>query len=216
MHSSRLRGRLCIFQVFLIIALLVSPLTPWIGEVHATPLKQGLSYPAQINKGFDPISIIAGQVSRFSVTIYNPNSFQLDNAAWSDDLVGVQPGIYISDPANISTDCGAGSVVTANPLTTTLSLIGGTVPPRWGTSPGRCTVSIDVTSTTPGNLINTLPIGASPPLGGGGDVTNPTPASATLQVGSVQAPSLSKIFNPTTIFVVPQPAHHNPAQLMIF
>lgn len=55
------------------------------GLVHAAPLpappKQGLSYDAQINKSFDPISIVAGQVSRLSVTIYNPNIFQLDNAA---------------------------------------------------------------------------------------------------------------------------------------
>lgn len=164
-----------------------------------SPLLQGLSYPAQINKSFDPISIVAGQISRLSVTIYNPNIFQLDNAAWTDDLLYVQPGIYIANPVNITSDCGG--IVTAVAGQTIFSLSGGTVPPQVGATPGQCTVSINVTSTTPGNLINTLPIGALTATGGGGTVTNTTPASATLRVGSVQPPSLSKSFAPNTIFV---------------
>ncbi len=162
---------------------------------------QGLSFPAEINKQFAPISIVAGEISRLSVTIYNPNSFQLDNAAWTDDLVGVQPGITIADPVNLTNTCGLLSVVVAVPGGTSLSLSGGTVPAQLGADPGQCTVAIDVTSTTPGNLINTIVAGALTATGGGEDITNTTPASATLRVGLVQPPSLSKTFAPNTMYI---------------
>jgi len=166
---------------------------------------QGLSFPAEVNKSFSPISIPAGDVSRLSVTIYNSNDFQIDDAAWTDDLIGVQPGISIADPVNLTNTCGG--TVTAVPGTTTLSLSGGTVPaqvnppPPNPPVPGSCTVAIDVTSTTPGNLINTIPAGGLTGTGGGGTVTNTSPASATLQVDSIAPPSLNKNFDPNTIWV---------------
>jgi len=160
---------------------------------------QGLSFPAQMNKSLLPISISSGGVSRLSVTIFNPNVFQLTNASWTDNLVGVQPGLAIASPVGLTNTCGG--TVTAVAGSTTLSLSDGTVPPQSGATPGSCTVSINVTSTTPGNLINTIPAGALSSTGNGGTVTNTTPASATLHVGSVQTPSVSKSFSPTTILV---------------
>ncbi len=189
--------------LFLFLSIVFSSFNNYPSTVLASPLHgplaQGLSYPAQINKGFLPITIVAGEISRLSVTIYNPNSFQLDDADWTDYLDGIQTGIFISDPANITSDCGG--LVTAVPGQAILSLDGGTVPAQVGASPGECTVSIDVTSTTPGNLVNFLPIGVLQATGGGGTVSNTTSASATLQVGTVQPPSLSKSFNLNTIFV---------------
>src|SRR5688500_17869905 len=102
-----------------------------------------VSFPAEINKSFTPISIASGGVSRLRVTIFNPNPFQLTNASWTDNLVGVQPGISIANPVNLSNSCGGS--VTAVPGGTSLSLSGGTVPAQVGTTPGSCTVSIDVT-----------------------------------------------------------------------
>jgi len=160
---------------------------------------QGLSFPAEINKSFSPISIAAGEISRLNITIFNPNSFQLDNAAWTDNLIGVQPGILLANPVNLSNTCGG--AVTAVAGTTSLSLSGGTVPAQVGTTPGSCTVAVDVTSTTPGNLINTIPINGLTSTGGGGSITNTTRASATLRVGAVQAPSLRKSFTPNTVWV---------------
>lgn len=177
--------------IFILLALLLSPISAQ---------AQGLSFPAEINKSFNPISISSGGVSRLSVTVYNPNSFQLTNGAWSDNLVGVQPGISIANPVNMTNTCGG--TVTAVAGTTSLSLTGGTVPPQVGATPGSCTVEIDVTSTTPGNLINTIPAGGFNSTGAGGiNITNTTPASATLQVGVVQSPTVSKSFTPTTVFV---------------
>jgi LPXTG-site transpeptidase (sortase) family protein len=160
---------------------------------------QVLSFPAEINKSFTPISIPSGGISRLIVTIYNPNSFPLSNASWTDNLVGVQPGLSIANPANISNSCGGS--VTAVPGTTTLSLSGGTVPAQVGMTPGECTVGINVTSTTFGNQINTIPANALSSTGGGVSITNTTPASATLTVLGVSPPSVNKSFSPNTIFV---------------
>jgi uncharacterized repeat protein (TIGR01451 family) len=60
---------------------------------------------------------------------------------------------------------------------------------------------VNVTSTTPGNLINTIPAGALRSTGDGETITNTTPASATLHVGLIQAPTLSKSFSPNTMLV---------------
>ena len=181
-------------MLFLMGALIFSVvLTPG-GSVAA----QVVSFPAEMNKSFSPISIPAGGVSRLRVTIFNPNAFQLTAASWTDNLVGVQPGLMIANPVNLSNTCGGN--VTAAPGGTTLSLSGGTVPAQVGSTPGSCTVSIDVTSTTPGNLINTLPADALTSRGDGGTVANTSPASATLNVGGAQPLNVSKSFSPSTIW----------------
>lgn len=160
---------------------------------------QVISLPAEMNKRFSPISISPGGTSRLSVTIYNPNIFELTAASWTDNLVGIQPGLSIANPPNISNTCGG--TVTASTGATSFSLSGGTVPPQVGATPGSCTVEVDVTASTPGNLINTLPAGALTSTGNGGTITNTTPASATLLVALILAPSITKSFTPNTVLV---------------
>lgn len=168
----------------------------------ATPMQntyaQGTSLPAEMNQAFTPISIPTGGVARLRVAIFNPNSFALTNASWTNNLIGNQPGLVIASPVDIVNTCGG--FVTAVAGTTTFSLSGGTVPGQAGTSPGSCSVSINVTSTTVGNLINTIPAGALSALGGGTTITNTDPASATLHVGGVVSPSISKRFSSATIW----------------
>jgi len=190
----------------ILIAVIVafSILVSYFKDVHA------FSFSAEINKKFTPISIVAGQISRLDITIFNPNLFQLENASFTDSLIGRQPGLHIATPSNLTNTCGG--VVIAAAGSTTISLSGGTVPPQVGSTPGTCVVSVDVTSTTPGNLINTIPAyGVAPSYGGEGlfatarggldVITNTNSASATLQVNSVQPPSLSKSFSPATTWV---------------
>jgi LPXTG-site transpeptidase (sortase) family protein len=172
-------------------------------------LAQGISFPAQINKSFTPINIVAGEISRLSITIYNPNPFELIDAAFLDDLEYIQPGILIADPVNLTNSCGGAA--TANSGGTTVSLSGGSVPPQVGATAGECTITLDVTSITPGNLIDTIQTGAltatCDPLAypatcpDNAEISNTTPASATLRVGAVQPPSLSKAFAPNTVWV---------------
>jgi LPXTG-site transpeptidase (sortase) family protein len=158
---------------------------------------QGFSFPAEMNKSFTPISIMPGEVSRLSVTIFNPNVFPLTNASWADNLISVQQGLVLANPPNANNTCGG--TVQANAGGTSLSLSGGIVPAQTGTDPGSCTVSVDVTSTTSGNLINTIPAGALSSTGDGATISNTTPASATLHIETVQPPTLGKSFSPTTI-----------------
>ncbi len=162
---------------------------------------QSLSLPAQVNKSFTPISIPAGGTSTLSISIFNPNSFALTLSttppAWTDDLSVAN--LNFASPAGAATTCGG--IVSV--VGTTLSLIGGSVPAQVGTTPGSCTVTVNVTSTIAGNHVNTIPTGAlnaSDPTGTI-PVTNTTPASATLQVNAVQPPSLSKAFAPNTVWV---------------
>ncbi len=159
---------------------------------------QVISLPAEMNKSFSPISIASGGTSRLNVTIYNPNFFTLTNASWTDNLIGVQSGLTIASPVGLTNSCGGS--VTAVAGSTTLSLHGGTVPAQVGTSPGSCTVSINVTGTIPGNLINTIPVGELTSTGSGTTITNTSPASATLNVTGVQPPSVSKSFSSSTIW----------------
>ncbi|HSB03115.1 MAG TPA: sortase [Anaerolineales bacterium] len=181
-----------------IVFLLVVVLTVSIVAVPQQTAYAQISLPAEINKSFSPISIAAGGVSRLRVTIFNPNPFQLTNASWTDNLIGVQSGLTIASPTGLTNSCGGS--VSAPAGGTSLSLSGGTVPAQSGSTPGSCTVSINVTSTTTGNLINTIPAGALSSTGGGVSISNTTPASATLNVTGSTTPTVSKSFSPSTIW----------------
>lgn len=180
--------------IFLIVVILIVSILAFPGQtVYAQ-----VSFLAGINKSFSPISIPAGGTSQLSVTVFNPNDFSLTNASWVDNLIGVQAGLIIANPVNLTNTCGGS--VSAPPGGTTLSLTGGTVPAKSGATPGSCTVSINVTSTRTGNLINTIPAGELSSTGRGTTITNSTPASATLNVTGTQPPTVSKSFSPTTIW----------------
>lgn len=174
----------------LIVSMLLNP--------GGTASAQVLSFPAEMNKSFSPISISGGGVSRLDVTIYNPNAYPLINASWTDNLIGVQPGLAIASPVGLTNSCGGSVTVVAG--STNFSLSGGTVPAQLGITPGSCTVSINVTSTTAGNLINTIPAGALTSTGAGSNITNTGPASATLNVAGSPIPFISKSFSPSTIW----------------
>ncbi len=48
------------------------------------------TFAAEINKRFDPPEIVAGDISTLIITIYNSNTFALENASFTDSLVGGQ------------------------------------------------------------------------------------------------------------------------------
>jgi hypothetical protein len=129
---------------FIVGALLFSILMAPGGRASA----QIITLPAEVNKGFSPLSIAPGATARLSVTVYNPNLFPIGNTSWTDNLIGVQPGLRIADPVGLTNSCGGS--VSASPGATTLSLSGGTVPAQTGSTPGRCTVTVNVTSNTVG------------------------------------------------------------------
>ena len=141
-------------------------------------------------KGFNPVSINAGGVSRLTITLSNPN---LSVATLSAPLIDTLPtGVVIAPTPNASTTCGSGGsgggVVSATPGGTTVSLsTNSTIP---GGAPGTCTVTVDVTSPTAGSFLNTLAAGALQTSNG----NNAAPAVATLTVvvGPLSIPTLSE------------------------
>lgn len=182
-----------------------------IGSLVAGPAApvRAASLPAEINKQFTPLQIASGGVSVLRITIFNPNSFPLTDVAFVDDLLRVQPGLYIANPAGVVNNCNG--TLSAAPGSTTISLSGGMVPAQTGPTPGQCFIEVNISSVTPGNLINTIPahnppddVGLTAKGDDGGtivDITNTSPASATLTVVGVTPPSLSKSFSPSTIWV---------------
>ena len=85
--------RYLLFVFVIIVSLVFGLVTP----VYAAAL------PAEINKQFTPIAIDAGATSVLRVTVFNPNTFNLTNVSWSDNLVGVQPGLSIANPSGAFT-----------------------------------------------------------------------------------------------------------------
>ncbi len=167
--------------------------------------------PAEMNIQFTPIAIASGGTSTLKVSVFNLNANPLTNATWTDTF---HPDIAIADPPNINVqNCGsysltdgAGGLIEAGD--SSIKLTGATVPAQLPSGvPGECYVEVDVTSTTPGNLINSIPENhlvsetIDPDGGGSVPITNTTPASATLNVIGVESPSLSKAFAPNTVFV---------------
>ncbi|MCB1627929.1 MAG: DUF11 domain-containing protein, partial [Xanthomonadales bacterium] len=103
------------------------------------------------------------------------------------DLTDPLPaGLVIATPANAVTNC-TGGALTATAGSGSLSYSGGSVP-----AGASCTIEVDVVAAAAGDYLNTTGDLLSS-LGNSGN------ASATLRVDA--APSLSKAFAPTQIFV---------------
>lgn len=147
----------------------------------ATALLQ-VEPPPVLGKTFAPTAIGIGQVSLLTLTIDNTASaLPASNLAVTDNLPA---GMIVANPANASTTCSGGTL-TATPGTGLVSYSGGSV--AAGTS---CIITVDVTATVSGNLVNTT-----------GDLTsssgNGGTASASLLVNP--QPGFSKAFTPGSI-----------------
>jgi len=151
---------------------------------YASVFAQDGPIAAVISKEFEPEYIIPGGVSRLTITISNPNSFAL--TLGSPGLTDKLPDNVIFDPTDPdpSIDCVGGLISVSG---STLSISGGTVPAKSGETDGTCNISISVTSTVPGNHINTIPAGnldATNSEEPAVTVTNSVKAEAILNVDS--------------------------------
>ena len=96
-------------------------------------------------KSFSPATITSGGTSTLILTLSNSNTIDLTAVAVNDPY---PVEISNATPANVSTTCGG--TVTAADGGGDVDLTGATIP-----SSGSCTVTVDVTSTTEGDHINT-------------------------------------------------------------
>ncbi len=150
--------------------------------------------PPTLGKVFFPVAMDVGGVSTLTITLSNPNT---SGPAIIDTLTDKLPsGVGISGTI-VSPQCGGQVTAATDTLgITTVTLTGGSIPQAVGTTSGTCTVTVDVTSTTPGVHTNTLDAGALVTDKG----SNEAQAIATLTVAPVIiAPTLGKAFSPATI-----------------
>ncbi len=103
-----------------------------------------------VDKTFTPNVITSGGVSTVTITLTNNEG---TNAILSADLIDTLPaGVIVDSPVNIGGSCPGTTNATAGGNTITYA--SGSVIPT-----GACTITVDVTSTTPGTYTNNIDIG---------------------------------------------------------
>ncbi len=129
---------------------------------------------ATIAKRFTPSSVPINGTSTLTITLGNPNPLTQTGLSFTDPL---PTGMTVATPANAATsNCGTPTFAPTSGATS-LSFSNGTIPAN-----GSCTISVNVTATTVGSLVNTtnhLFVGAA-------DTGNS--ATATLTVTSAPPP----------------------------
>lgn len=138
-------------------------------------------------KEFSPDVIGPGSSTTLTFTITNPDGIPAGLLTFSDDLPAA---ITVAGAPNVDSTCG-GTVVAA-PGGSSIGFSGGSVPGF-----GACTVSVDVTASTPGVHSNTSnPLTSTDGVAGGtGDETL---AMDDLEVDT-GLPGFSKSFAPSTV-----------------
>lgn len=100
-----------------------------------------------ISTSFAPSTIVADSTSALEFTLANPNSdIALTGAGFTDSL---PTGVIVSTPNGLAGSCGGGTIA-ATAGGSSVSLTGATLAPG-----ASCTFSINVTSPTAGNYVNT-------------------------------------------------------------
>jgi fimbrial isopeptide formation D2 family protein len=129
--------------------------------------------PPTLSKAFSTPYIAPGGTSRLTITLTNPTGTQ---ATLTSNLVDSLPaGVIIAATPDIQTTCtGSGTITTAAGPPVTITVPSGRIiPPN-----ASCTVSVNVTASTPGLYTNTIPAGGLVTDRG----NSPTAATAPLVV----------------------------------
>jgi len=123
------------------------------------PVFSAVLLPPTLTKSFSPPVVAVNQLSKITITITNPNSFDLTGASLLDTMPA---GLFTN--ATASTTCPNG-IAGAAPSLVSFS---GTIPAN-----GSCTITSFAFSPMPGsyqNLTNTL-FSSGPPSAGGASAT---------------------------------------------
>lgn len=150
----------------------------------ATALAAGS--PPTLKTAFTPDSIGVGGTAALSFKITNPNSSgSITGIGFTDTLPS---GLVIDDPNGQSGTCGSSGTLTATAGGTTITLAGGKL-----AAGANCTVSADVTSTTPGAYQNVAPAVSSSDGASNGDTESLTViGNPTITLSS---PANNAVFN---------------------
>jgi uncharacterized repeat protein (TIGR01451 family) len=134
------------------------------------------------DKSFQPGTIGPGSVSTLQLNITNTGSTPVRGLAFTDNLPA---GMTVASPAAVTSTCNG--ILSASSGATAITLSDGSVGAY-----GSCTITVNVTSSTPGTHTN-VTSDLSSDAGTGG------PASADLTVAT-DRPGFSKSFSPATVF----------------
>lgn len=137
--------------------------------------------PPGFGKSFGPSTIVTGGTATLTFTIDNTASTA--GAIGLDFTDNLPAAVTVASPSNAGTDC-TGGTLTAASGTGVVTYTGGTA-----SAGAACTVTVDVTSSTPGSHVNTTGALTSS-LGSSGTATD------TLNVSEL---AFSKVFTPDTI-----------------
>ncbi len=155
------------------------------GVSNAEPSSAQLvvSTPPTVDKQFSPAVIPPGGTSTLTILLGNDNSTSVKLSKALTDTLPTAPGnITVAATPNVSTTCSGTVTAAANSGTITLAN-GATIPA------GGCSISVDVTGTTPGDYVNNIPAGALQTTLG----NNQQPANAGLTI-STQGYIAGKVF----------------------
>lgn len=142
--------------------------------------------PPAVSKAFSPGTVNVGTPSVLTITLSNPNSTVMTNAAFTDTYPA---GIVNTGAPGAATTCGG--TVTAAAAGGSVALSGGTLPANTS-----CVVTVNVTSNTVGTHNNTIPVGGLTTANG---ISNTAAANASLVVQAIAAPTIAKSFAPDPI-----------------
>jgi uncharacterized repeat protein (TIGR01451 family) len=160
------------------------------GATNGAPATATLTIapPVTITKSFSPTTIVPGGISTMTIGIANTaaGSVSLTGVALTDTFPA---NLTIAATPNATTTCGG--TLTAVAGSGSLGLSGGGIAPS-----ASCTITVDVTSTTVGSEVNTIPANA---LTSDQGATNTNPGTATLTVNDATDVTLTKAFSPVTI-----------------
>jgi uncharacterized repeat protein (TIGR01451 family) len=141
--------------------------------------------PPSIAKSFSPNPIVVGGVSTLTFTITNPSSSSLTGVSFTDNFPA---GLQVAATPNATTS-GCGSPAFAPTAgSTSVSFSSGTI-----AASGTCTVTVDVTATTPGDKVNTTSAVTSADGGSGN--------TGTATLATLAPPAIAKSFSPNPIAV---------------
>ena len=140
-------------------------------------------------KSFSPATISSRGTSTLTITLGNSNASPATlSASFTDAL---PTGMTIANPTNLGGNCATGSVTATAGSSTITYASGAAIPATTG-----CTISLDVTSATPGTATNSLAANALQTNLG----NNAGPVTADLNV-TLAAPTVAKQFSPSAIAV---------------
>jgi large repetitive protein len=158
-------------------AILLAAPAAWAGVITPSP-------------AFDPINVIQGQKSVYTLTLGNDD---ITAAAGLKFSVTLPAGVTLSG-ANQSNTCGGTLSAAAN--SPTFGITGGNLLGRVGATDGKCEIKLEMVGTAGGNQIVVIPAGAITSTPG---ITNTQAGNATLQVTGLSAVDTQVIFNPSPL-----------------